>query len=92
MMISPASYVREFENADYLTLIKERDTLLRYIRRFEKKERAGDRSGDEWNICPDPEVVYQMYLEYLSELCALMQRRYNEEYVFGKKTLSNNKK
>ena len=36
---------------------------------------------------PSPDVRYQMHLEYLAELCKLMSRRYNEEYVDGCRTL-----
>lgn len=81
MMISPSSYVEELKDADYNTLIEERDELISFIVEFEKNEKAGDRSGDAWMMSPSPEVQYQVYLEYLSELCKLMYDRYNEEYV-----------
>ena len=48
MMISPEMYVAQFENATYNEMINERDGLIRYILHFEKMEKAGDRSGDEW--------------------------------------------
>ena len=87
MMISPSSYIRELKDADYLQLIGKRDELLRYINDFEKKEMAGDRSGEDWIIHPQPDVIYQEYLEYLSELCILMKDRYNSAYVWGDRTL-----
>lgn len=87
MMISPVTFVERLKDADYNTLIKERNQLTEYIVEFEKKEKAGDRSGDEWNICPRPDVQYQMHLEYLSELCKLMKEKYCEEYAWGDKRL-----
>ena len=36
------------KEATYEQLIKERDGLIRYVRRYEKTEKAGVRSGDEW--------------------------------------------
>ena len=32
MMISPSSYIEQFENAEYLELIEERDNLLAFIK------------------------------------------------------------
>lgn len=75
MMISPEGYISQFENATYEEMIKERDRLIRYIRKYEKLEKAGDRTGVDWMIRPSPDVQYQMYLEYLSELCALMKEK-----------------
>ena len=89
MMISPTTFVKELEDADYNTLIKERDQLIDYIVEFEKKEKAGDRSGAEWNYNPMPDVVYQVYLDYLAELCKMMKEIYCEEYVWGNKCLSD---
>ena len=52
MMISPSSYIKQLEYAEYLELIKERDNLLTIIKDYEAKEMAGDRSGKEWEIDP----------------------------------------
>lgn len=92
MMISPEAYLEQMKDATYEQLIKERDGLIRYVRRYEKTEKAGVRSGDEWMICPSPDVRYQMYLEYLSGLCLFMRNKYNEEYVWGDKKLSDGKR
>lgn len=89
MMLSPGGYIEDFKDADYSTLIKERDELIAYIVDYERKEKAGDRSGNEWMICPSPEVHYQMYLEYLAEICRLMHQKYNKDYVWGDKSLSD---
>ena len=87
MMICPEYYAKQWGNASYPELIRERDDLIGYLREFEKKETAGDRSDPEWRYSPSPEVRYQMHLEYLAELCRLMKEKYNEEYVWGKRTL-----
>ena len=92
MMISPASYIDNLQGAGYLELIEERDRLLRFIKEYEEKDIAGDRSGDEWGIHPQPDVRYQVYLEYLSELCSLMQEKYNHDYVWGDRTLHDDAK
>ncbi len=92
MMISPEMYVEQFSDVSYYEMIKERDNLIRYIRKYEKLEKAGDRSGEKWMIDPQPDVRYQMYLEYLSKLCACMKEKYNKEYVWGDKKLSDGKR
>ena len=88
-MISPSNYIEQLENADYAELITERDNLLAYIKEYEAKEIAGDRSGKEWDIDPQPDVRYQVYLEYLGELCKLMQEKYNRDYVWGDRKLKD---
>lgn len=88
MMISPVTFVEELKDADYNTLINERNKLIEYIVEFEKKEKTGDRSGNEWNYCPSPDVVYQVNLENLAGLCKLMKEIYCEEYVWGDMKLS----
>lgn len=91
MMISPDGYIEELKEADYNTLIEERDQLIEAIVEFENKEKAGDRSGEEWMIMPSPEVQYQVHLECLAELCKLMHEKYNEDYVCGDKQLGDRK-
>ena len=78
-MISPQSFVKEFDDESYETLIKERDKLIREIRHFEKyQEEIMNREGSY--ICPSPDVVYQMNLEYLGALCMLISKKFNEKY------------
>ena len=92
MMISPGFYIKTFEGAKYLQLIQERDRLLNYIKEYEGKDIAGDHSGREWSINPKPNVRYQLYLDYLSALCSLMREKYNREYVWGDRKLSDDAK
>ena len=83
MMMSPEGYAERYKGAEYHEMIKERDRLIDSIRQFEQKQREGDRSGEEWMIEPSPEVVYQCNLEYLAELCKMIQEKYNRVYVWG---------
>ena len=87
MMVSPEFYIEQLKEAEYQDLIRERDDLIQAIKQFEKLEMAGDRSGPGWEIKPSPEVQYQMHLEYLGALCVLMHEKYNEEYVWGERSL-----
>lgn len=92
MMISPEMYIEQLKDAEYLELIEERNDLIEFIKDYEKKETVGDRSGDDWLVNPSPDVRYQMYLEYLGELCKLMQEKYNTEYVWGDRRLQDDAK
>ena len=87
MMIHPEGYLKEVENLSYLELIRERDELISYLQDFERKEMAGDRSDPTWHWSPSPDCRYQMFFDYLAEICGLMHRKYNEEYVWGGRTL-----
>ena len=87
MMVSPGYFTEKWEKLSYPELIRERDKLIRYIRKYEKKELAGDRSDPEWRYCPSPEVKYQMHFEYLEALCGIMREKYNSEYVWGGRKL-----
>lgn len=82
MMISPESYVEGLKNAVYPELMKERDRLIRSMRAYEKKKISGSFSPEEWNVCPGPDVIYGMDLEYLGALCVFMSERYKELYVW----------
>lgn len=80
MMISPNCYIDEIKDKSYKELLKEREELLKAIYSFEKEE----IEKGEIIYSPSPEVVYQMNLEYLGELCKLISRKYNEEYIWRK--------
>lgn len=88
-MLNPEMYAERFKNASYQEMIKERDSLMLHIRKYEKLEKAGDCSDEEWMIHPQPDVRYQMYMEYLAALLLLMKDKYNEDYVWGDKRLSD---
>ena len=90
MMISPGYYVKRFTDSSYQELMDERDRLLKSIKNYEELEKKGDRSGDDWQINPSPNVRYQCNLEYLAQLSILMCEKYNREYVWGNKSLAEN--
>ena len=78
-MMAPQSYVDDLEGESYEQMIKERDKLIREIRHFEK-HREEIMNSEEVYICPSPDVVYQMNLEYLGALCMLISKKFNEEF------------
>ena len=78
MMISPFSYKESQKEKTYKELLIEREELLKEIYSFENSE-----DDDEMIIeAPSPDVVYQMNLQYLGELCNLISEKYNKEYVW----------
>lgn len=79
MMICPETYIESLKDYSFEELIKERDRLIRDIKRYERLEKKGDRTGEEWMYRPSPEVVYQMNLDYLSALLKLIKEKYNKE-------------
>ena len=87
MTIAYHSYTNEWENTTYLELIKKRKELIEYITAYEEREIAGEHL--EGNIDPSPDVVYQCRLEQLAQLCAFMKRKYNSDYVWEHKRLSD---
>ncbi len=87
-MISPQGYLEMRKHKTYQQLIQERNKLLDFITDFETHEIAGD--GENVSDCsPSPEVRYQCYLEYLSVLSSYMSEKYNDDYVWGKKSLAD---
>lgn len=62
--------VAAYENDTFEQLLQERDCLIAEIHELEKIVYSEDRSDEAWSICPQPDVRYQMNLDYLSELCA----------------------
>ena len=87
MMIAPSIYKDGLETKSYPDLMKERDRLIAFMHQFEAEEIKGDRSNPAWQCRPSPDVQYQVYLEYLADLCQVMHERYNHEYVWGGCTL-----
>lgn len=87
MTISVREYIGMMRHKSYQDLITERDHLVQLLRHFETKEKAGDRSGVEWILWPQPDVQYQLTFDYLAALCRLMHERYDQEYVREARTL-----
>ena len=73
MMISPKGYIETVKDLSYEELLKERGSLLRRIRKFERDYR---KNSDDLLLvarCPSPDVEYLCNLMYLAELCNLIQ-------------------
>ena len=79
MMISPDMFVELHKDKKYKDLLPVRDELIADIREFENMTYAPEMD----NICPAPEVLYQVRLLYLGRLCKLISEKYNKEYVWG---------
>lgn len=80
-MMSPESFVRAYKDEPIEEIIKRRDELIDNIKNLEKIVFSKDRSSDEWNFHPGPDVQYQVNLEYLSQICILLSEKYNGEFV-----------
>ena len=78
-MISPETFIEHrCKGKSYKELLKMRKELLKEIYAFEK----GNISPEAWMKRPSPDVVYQMNLEYLGELCKLIAETYRTEVVW----------
>lgn len=86
-MISPHSLAEEYKDASLEELIAVRDELIESVRYFEqhgidfdKHEMVPMTNENGCVIEPGPDVFYQMNLEYLAEICTLVQQAFNREY------------
>ena len=66
----------------YKELLEVRDELLRSAKSFEKDLFNGDVELFH-AIEPDPELVYQLNMEYLGKVCELISKKYNQEFIWG---------
>ena len=74
MMVDPSSVKKAYENAKLEKIIKERDKLIREIRRYEN----GKIPKKDYMVDPSPEVAYRMNNMYLAELCYLIVEKDKE--------------
>ena len=79
MMISPEAYIGGLQDATYEQLLEERDELFSFVTDFEQ----GRVPESEYVVDPSPDVVYQVYLEYLAVLCKRIAEVYSRDYVWG---------
>lgn len=78
-MLSPSAFIEfKCKGKSYKELLKMRDEFLEEIYAFEN----GNIAPEAKMINPSPEVIYQMNLEYLGELCKLISDTYNSEVVW----------
>lgn len=75
MMIDPKSFRQQFEDASLDKIIKERDKIIRQIRKYEK----GKIPQEEYLRCPSPDIEYYCNNLYLAELCYLINEKNKEE-------------
>ena len=71
MMIDPKTFRDSLENLPLDKIIKERDKIIREIRRYEK----GKIPEEDYMMEPSPETVYTMNNLYLAELCFLINEK-----------------
>ncbi len=71
MMISPAVFRKELEDASLKKLQQERDALIRYMKKYENHTLP----EDDYHMCPSPDVHYSMYKDYLWEILELIEER-----------------
>ena len=74
-MIDPTTFREAYKNAPLEEIIKERDKLIREIRRYEK----GKIPEEDYCMDPSPEVIYRMNNAYLVELCYLIIEKDKEK-------------
>ena len=82
MMLSPGFAVEEHKNDTFEQLITERDSCFLELKELEKVVFDEERVNPEWNMHPGPDVRYQWTLEYMAELCKVMQDKYCREVVY----------
>ena len=76
MMISPLNYIDNLKDKTYEELLVERDRLLDEIKSFEQ---SSNETIIPIVVTPGPDVKYQVYLDYLSELCKLIKEKYRSK-------------
>ena len=83
MMMSPEMYAEEHRNDSFEELIEIRDDLVEELKTLEKVVYDKEQKDKARDICPGPDVQYQMTLEYLAKLCMVLHVKYNAEVVFA---------
>ena len=84
MMITPSE--EELNKLTYFELLVEKNRIVSYIKHFEDDITMKD---PDWCGNPSPDVQYQVYLDYLGILAPILSRKFNEEYEFGTKNISD---
>ncbi len=84
MMMAPAQYAEQFENASYQEILKVKNELVSEISKFEHDY---DREDPDWYVCPKPDVRYQWSLEVLGLIAPLLSKAFNSEYEWGEKDI-----
>ncbi len=75
MMVSPYSYAEMYKDATYEELLKVRNKLIEELWQFERNEVP----AEEYMICPSPDTRYSCNLEYMTEICRLVDAAYQRK-------------
>ena len=78
MMISPESFAEMHQGKSLKELIAVRDELMKEIKDYE----SGKIPEEEYLVLPSPEVRYSCNLEYMTEICRLVEAAYRAERDF----------
>ena len=78
-LIDPESYINSLSGCTYEELIQERERLMRFVLEFEIRKKKGKKAKKEQDLDVDPEMIYKMYLRYLSKLFKLMEKKYRKK-------------
>ena len=84
MMMAPAQYVEQFENASYQEILKVKNELVSDITKFEHDY---DMEDPDWEVKPGPDVHYQWNLEVLGLIAPMLSEAFNREYEWGEKDI-----
>ena len=79
-MLCSGAYLEMHKGDTFEQLISERDRLFAEIKDLEKIVYTEARHGD---MHPGPDVVYQVELEYIAELCNFIKEKYNNEIIWN---------
>ncbi len=75
MMIGPETFANMHKGESYEELIAARDELMAEIKAFEN----GEIPEEEYLIMPSPDTKYWCHLEYMIEICKLVEAAYREK-------------
>lgn len=73
MMMSPESFIAQYENVPYSELVKAHESLVSEFKEVE--EELANPGGSMVHIDPSPEIRHAYILEYLGDLTCLMHAR-----------------
>lgn len=75
MMVSPESYIAQFEDAPYSELIRARAELVAELAELENHFECGSQECPSIAVSPSEDTRYKTGLEYLAVLIDLMIER-----------------
>ena len=82
MMDCPEAYIQEQKHKSFQELLEEKSRLIDEIAKLEEIVFFDDEQLDEsWTMDPSPNVIYQVYLEYLAALCEFISEKYRK-YIY----------